>query len=103
MLIGCCVLCAELLKRSQEKKEERDKERLTAYYKKNFKVSHFCKRAQQAADIASAASTRTADASLCVLAAAQQAPFQPGHAAVGGLFCSWACTWYADGHCIACC
>jgi hypothetical protein len=28
-----------LLKRSQEKKEERDKERLTAYYKKNFKVS----------------------------------------------------------------
>lgn len=34
-----CLPAAELLKRSQEKKEQRDKERLAAYYKKNFKVT----------------------------------------------------------------
>jgi hypothetical protein len=31
-------VAAELLRRSEEKREERYKERLQAYYKKNFKV-----------------------------------------------------------------
>jgi hypothetical protein len=33
-----CTLCPELLKRSRENKERHDKERLQAYYKKNFKA-----------------------------------------------------------------
>jgi hypothetical protein len=34
----CHVCAAELLRRSEEKKDQRKKERLDAYYKKNFKV-----------------------------------------------------------------
>jgi hypothetical protein len=37
MYDGLCVH-TELLRRSEEKREERYKERLQAYYKKNFKV-----------------------------------------------------------------
>jgi hypothetical protein len=34
----CHVCGTELLRRSEEKKDQRKKERLDAYYKKNFKV-----------------------------------------------------------------
>lgn len=56
MLTCACVgvWTAELLRRSQENKEQRDKERLAAYYKKNFKVGlKLCPRLILVADLVS--------------------------------------------------